>query len=387
MSELFKKYYWYPPAETQIPWAVIFSGFSEQSESFSTALCRYLNVKHCVLGQSGRALLFRLLETLKSNKTEQRNEVLIPGYTCYSVAAAIAKAGLTITVYDLDPKTLYPDLDSLESAATDKTLAIIAQHLFGRRTPMDGLQRVAKANGAYLIEDSAQLLGRLPQGQNTGAMGDFGILSFGRGKPLPIGEGGALLSNDHPSIISTLPLPNSATGYIQPLVSSAVVKMMSKPFCYWLPEMLPLGLGETIFEPGFPIKNISETTERMASKGLPVLDTLNAHRLRLANLYSNRIDKQYRMSATEVLTSAIRYPVMLPIKTLTKSLKRLGVRRMYPNSIPTEKSIRPYLKIGAHATPGADEIADKLYTLPTHMAIDDTLSDEIATEINNAVAL
>ena len=44
----------------------------------------------------------------------QQDEVLIPGYTCYSVAASVVRAGLRIGVYDLDPKTLQPDIDSVK---------------------------------------------------------------------------------------------------------------------------------------------------------------------------------------------------------------------------------------------------------------------------------
>ena len=131
MFNFLKKLTWYPPAETKIPWSAILNAFTRQAGNFKDELCNYLDVNHCILGESARALLFKLLETFKTQNCGQRDEVLIPGYTCYSVAASVAKAGLKINVYDLDPATLQPDFNSLRKATSEKTLAIIFQHLFG----------------------------------------------------------------------------------------------------------------------------------------------------------------------------------------------------------------------------------------------------------------
>ena len=203
-----------PPAETQIPWSAILSAFGRQCANFENDLCRYIDVDHCILGESARTLLFVLLEELKKKDNGRRDEVLIPGYTCYSVAAAVAKANLKISVYDLDPRTFCADLDSLEKAISEKTLAVITQHLFGILTPIDKLKGITHQNGAYLIEDSAQALGRVKKrnGQ-TRTMGDFGLFSFGRGKPLPIGGGGALVSRSYAEIINKITFNRNKKGY------------------------------------------------------------------------------------------------------------------------------------------------------------------------------
>ena len=56
------------------------------------------------LVSSGRAALTILLEALR--RRSERREVVIPAYTCFSVASAIARAGLTIRLCDVDPVTL-----------------------------------------------------------------------------------------------------------------------------------------------------------------------------------------------------------------------------------------------------------------------------------------
>ena len=82
---------------------------------------------------------------LKKKHDGKRKEVIIPGYTCYSVAAAVAKAGLKIQVYDLDPGTFEPNIDSLERTISKKrTLAIVHQHLFGIPTAIEDIIHMAK---------------------------------------------------------------------------------------------------------------------------------------------------------------------------------------------------------------------------------------------------
>ena len=96
----------------------------------------------------------------------------------------------------LDPATLQPDFDSLRNSISDKTLAIVFQHLFGIPTPFYEFEEIAHKTGIPLIEDAAQALGGTLNGQALGTTGDFGFYSFGRGKPLPIGRGGALVAKD-----------------------------------------------------------------------------------------------------------------------------------------------------------------------------------------------
>jgi len=384
MFDFIKNLTWYPPAETRIPWSAIFSAFTKPSGNFKAELCKYLNVDHCILGQSARALLFKLLENLKKQDSGKRDEVLIPGYTCYSVAAAIAKAGLKITIYDLDPKTLHADLSSIGNAISEKTLAVVTQHLFGMLTPIGELKKITHKNGAYLIEDAAQAFGKVDSGKLPGTRGDFGLFSFGRGKPLPVGGGGALVSNDHSEIFNEITLDRQEKGYKQAVVTAAT-QIISKPAFYWIPEMLPLGLGETVFDPDFHVKGIPSAIENMLVQALPTLDKLNTHRWRLSDVYSEHLLDKYLIKNTEDATSIIRFPVMLPHTTLTEDLKRLGVRKMYPKAISDEDSIKPYLKADQSPIPGAVEIAEKVFTLPIHMGIRGLMAKDISILVQKAV--
>ena len=353
-GQFLKKLAWYAPAETKIPAPALCSSLFSSKGQFEKALCNYLGVHKCLLANSGRALLSLLLDTLKKKDAGRRNEVLIPGYTCYSVAASVVRAGLAIMVYDLNPATLHPDIESLNGAISDDSLAIIVQHLFGLPAPINELKEIARKSDIYVIEDAAQSLGASLNGLSTGTIGDFGFYSFGRGKAFPVGHGGALIVR-HEDVLSELKVHKKKTGTI-PFTKTIISQLFSRPLLYWIPEMLPLGLGETIFDPDFDISTMPAIMERLANKSLRTLEELNGHRRHIANVYRETFDNE-SIIPVPMETSPIytRFPVMAGPGTISPELKRLGVRRMYPKAIADEKTIKPYLSAKKVTTPGTSK--------------------------------
>jgi perosamine synthetase len=370
----------HPPAETKIPLYAFWGAIAPQSRSFKSALCSYLGVDGCALGNSGRALLFSLLSYLKKEDNPGRTEVLIPGYTCYSVAASVAKAGLAIRPYDLDPHTLAPDMNSLTQRASNSTLAIVLQHIFGIPTPVNDIRTMAEATGAILIEDAAQALGGSLDGSLLGTGGDFGLYSFGRGKPLPLGSGGALIGRKE-KLLQAIRIEQKASGFFQYLAGAAA-QLLSEPRLYWIAEALPLGLGETVFDLEFDVASMERMTERLGEKSLESLTGLNAHRARIAGIYRESFSEELTvplpLKAKPVYT---RFPLLAGPGPISEDLRSLGVRRMYPKAIADEKAIRPFLADQQTITPGASQIARSLITLPTHKGIRQELACEIAERV------
>ncbi|MGI6386308.1 MAG: DegT/DnrJ/EryC1/StrS family aminotransferase [Desulfomonilia bacterium] len=359
--------FWYPPAETRISTKSFIDALLGKNHDFEKDLCSYLGVESCILGNSGRALMTLLLQALKKADTGNRNEVLIPAYTCYSVAASVVKAGLKISVYDLDPQTLRPDADSLKNAAGNKTLAIVYQHLFGIPQPREDFDDISIEHSIPLIEDAAQGLGGFLNSKPLGALGDFSIFSFGRGKPLPIGTGGALTGKKH--ALDTIPTPSSAKGRGQ-LITSAAVQALSHPLLYGIMEKLPLGLGKTVFDPGFALSGMPAAMKMLAKSSLAGLESFNAHRRAIAGVYQSGLDSTHTVEeqagAGPVYT---RFPFFAGPKRISPQLYRLGVRRMYPEAIAAEPVIKTYLANPGQPAPGAKQIARNLITLPTHSRI------------------
>ena len=61
---------------------------------------------------------------------------------------------------------------------------------------MHKLKLIAKKYHLFLIEDSAESLGSVYYGQNTGSLGEFGTFSFHGTKVMTTGEGGMFVTNN-----------------------------------------------------------------------------------------------------------------------------------------------------------------------------------------------
>jgi perosamine synthetase len=373
---------WYPPGETFIPVQSLVRALLPGPADFERDISNFLGAKACILGSSGRALLSQLLVKLKERTGIKKNKVLIPGYTCYSVAASVAKAGLRIVSYDLDPYSFHPRMDSVHAMAGPDTLAIIGQHLFGVPTPMEELLHVSRQSGAYFIEDAAQGFGGSLKGIPLGAIGDFGLFSFGRGKPLPLGSGGALIGKAE--ILTELSLEEVESGYAD-LALAIAGRLLSHKKIYGLLETLPLGLGKTVFDTRFSLQAMPKLIKRLGKRLFMMMAIFNEHRYAIAGLYQRILEGGRTPTLLpESRPVFTRFPVMAGIKHIPKALFQLGVRRMYPKAILDEPAIRPFCAPVTMTTPGSTQIAEMLITLPTHRGITSDVGSVIAEGVKEA---
>lgn len=128
------------------------------------------------------------------------DEVIVPGYTFLSSAAAIARTGARPVFVDVDPADICLDLDQVRAAITPRTRAIVAVHYAGQACDLAQLMALAKAHDLIVIEDAAQGFLCEQGGRKLGTIGHFGCFSFHDSKVFTTGEGGALVVND-PSFI------------------------------------------------------------------------------------------------------------------------------------------------------------------------------------------
>ncbi len=383
---MFSNFQWFPPAETKIPIRVLANCFKENSLAAKHALCAETKSLNCLFGPSGRALLCRLLSFLFDGAEKQRNEVLIPAYTCYSVAAAIVKAGLKIRIYDIAYGSFNPKMDSLAKNFTSKTLAVISQHLMGSPTEIEKVAEVAAANNSIHIEDAAQALGGRLNNISLGSYGDYGLFSFGRGKPLPLGGGGAVISKVPGG--GELPTDFAYGTGLKKLAVSALSQAIAHPFVYGIAEKLPLGLGRTEFEPHFQIADIPRTLISMLGPMMSHLTEMNHHRRRIAAVYKRLIPQRHLIVHVDEATPVYpRFPVLARSEHLPAEFIRLGIRRLYPNSLNREGRIIPHILNADQSFSGAERLAQQLISLPTHYAIDVTLAEFIGHKVKRWLAV
>lgn len=124
------------------------------------------------------------------------DEVLVPSFTFIATADSVSLLGATPVFIDIQPDTFCINPAALESRITPKTRAIVPVHLYGQSADMNEILAIAKRHGLMVIEDNAQSIGAHYQGARTGALGDFGCLSFFPSKNLgACGDAGMVVTN------------------------------------------------------------------------------------------------------------------------------------------------------------------------------------------------
>lgn len=113
----------------------------------------------------------------------------------YTATAAFA-IGAKPVFADIDAGTLLIDPAVVKPLITPRTKAIVATHLYGRLSDVDGLRAIA--GGVPILEDCAQAHGATANdGRRAGTLGDLATFSFYPTKNLgALGDGGALVTND-----------------------------------------------------------------------------------------------------------------------------------------------------------------------------------------------
>lgn len=364
------------------------------------------------------ALAAALVATLKMCEKKQKPgkpEILLPAYACPDLISATVFAGIKPVLVDFEMQSPWLQLAELESLITDNTVAILAVNLFGISERWPLLRTLADKYNLVLIEDSAQYF----PGANDAYhwQGDLVVLSFGRGKPVSLLGGGAVLCRDN-SLFDFLPVPVdkpvSAYQRYTYRLKAKLYNTMISPYLYWLPQSLPfLHLGETRY-------HTLPDIEAMASVRLELLaQNITCYQSDLqAIIRCQEISSMLASLATEVSgvtdlpvlcgVSAkrrlLRYPILLEAGVRDQVYRKLqqsglGASIMYPASLPKITGLSNFLDAGQSCTkksytkksstrknfPGAEEFASRIITLPTHQYVSSKRISEIKLILKDAL--
>jgi len=329
-----------------------------------------------LLAPSGTAALTLTMTALR--RARRGDEIVLPAYTCPSVAAAVIKAGLKPVLCDLRPDSFLFDQEALQSCVGPQTAAVVAVHLFGIPESMADLRQLTGQAGAVLIEDATQAFGNA-----AGAAGDATIFSFGRGKPLSLLHGGAIVINNeklqepiraaHAELPPQRSLPSKA-GY---LLTLAAYSFLFHPRLYWIPASLPwLKLGETRFSLEMDLAAADSSMMRLGNRLFDSFESIRANRLELARQYRDALSGLQGCllpgaGLRDKNIALLRYPLLAPDRRsrdrmLSSSRKAgLGLTGMYPAPINRLQGLESYFP-GEESFPRAQAIADRLVTMPLH---------------------
>ena len=310
-------------------------------------------------GAGAQALAAALIALKLRRPTATR--VLLPAYACPELVSAVLFAKLEPRLIDLAPARPWLDLSVLRRALDESVLVLIAVDLFGIEERYAEL-RACIGPDIALVQDSAQAFRR-----DLHPAADCAVLSFGRGKPVSVLEGGAVLAREG-DVAENLPRPAAATCSGD--LKRHLYNFLRAPSRYWLPQALPLGLGATRFKPLAKLEGLCDAT-------LALLPTNIAHQR--AEDCTRQAQMRALIAKTRALDLAracgaenaqlLRYPILAPdVATATRWFEQLeavgtGASRLYRAALADIAGLRA--RLGGDY-PHARDFAARLITLPLH---------------------
>lgn len=366
-----------PPAAAPLCWKSLWHGAvalvspRRAMRTLEEEIRRYFGVRYVFLVSSGTAALTLTVMALRS--LSQRSKVVLPAYTCFSVPAAVLRAGLQPRLCDIDASTFDFNHARLAETLTTDTLCVIAHHLFGVPSDVARTQSLCRDRGIFVVEDAAQAMGAEVHGRKLGTLGDVGIFSLGRGKNITCGAGGIIVTNSSDIAAAVerrhrrLRAP-SAGDALREFAELVVMTVFIRPRLYWIPAALPfLRLGQTIFPRRIPLRRLSGLQAGMLRNWQRRLTHSNSLRSKSAADFGQQLPLR--------LPAGPSYPYLrLPLLAATRNERErmhllsqsrgLGLSVAYPSPINEIPEIR--CVANGQRFPAARKVADRLVTIPTH---------------------
>ncbi len=374
------------PAGTPLRFADLAAGLSaglferSSDDELCALLARHSGQPRAWTMASGRAAMSVILRAMKTAAMPGRDEVIVPGYTCYSVPNSIERAGLKVRLCDVDPRTLSFDLDQLRAMQSDRVLAIVTANLYGIPNDLAAIEALAAERGIFMLDDAAQALGARCGTRAVGGFGDAGLYSFDKGKNITTIQGGAIVARSSLGAAieaehRALPAATPAEGLALAL-KAGIYGAMLRPSMYGVVTRLPgLGLGRTTYETPTPMTRFSPLLAGLALRLARKLETINGARIENARRYARALADAPGLRLPQVAADAApvftRYPVFVtdPARrapfVAALDAAGIGATLSYPEALANVPEVRRLLAAEA-PQPGAIEISRSVVTLPTH---------------------
>ena len=370
---------WQPPVLSPVSSRALVHGIgaamglrSGHCQTAVAALCGRYSAGDALLTDTGTsALILALRKVLPPGGT-----VAFPGYACIDLTTAALGAGLRVRLYDIEPSTLSPDLDSVRKAVARGVDAILVAHLYGYPADVLGVEKIAAEHGIPVIEDAAQGAGGTLHDNLLGTFSDVSILSFGRGKGMTSGSGGAVL-------VRTLELASwtrrmhaelgAASGGSLEMMALAAQSLFAHPSMYRLPASIPaLKLGEMVYHPPTQPRPMAAAAAAILPSALRMdAREVEYRRARAKDLLSlvtesNDVVPMHPIAGGE---SGFLRLALLDAGGQKVPRATIGAVRGYPMTLEEHPQLRPLLIPGERAGKGSEILRDRLFTLPTHSRV------------------
>lgn len=333
---------------------------------------------------SGTAALSAAVAIARSRKPHiDQPEILMPAYGCPDLVAAVIAQGGTPVLVDLEPGLPWMDRDQFRQQVNANTVAAVGVGFLGISERLSALSLICHDNDLLLIEDSAQCF---PPVCATQPFADCAVLSFGRGKPINLMGGGALLvksdlAGQPLDVVGACPSSRMDTGVLWRLQRMIFnLLMMRVPF-YILEKIPFLNIGETHFKPLDSVSRL-DLPRPLLGAGIRAF----CRRPSTQELYSQQLAFAETMGWSLLGRRAggegmpiLRYGLLAPTEGVRNRVARalnrrgIGASTFYHRSLPHIEGLESVF--AGVECPHADGFAARLVTLPCH---EDVTSADVA---------
>lgn len=266
------------------------------------------------------------------------DEVIVPGNTFVATAEAVCAAGARPRFVDVLPGTLLIDPAAVAAAVTERTAAVMAVHLYGQMVDVAALEEVTRRHGLALLEDAAQAHGARYAGRRAGSVGVAAGFSFYPGKNLgAFGDGGAVTTSD-------------------PELARRIRSLANH------------GRSADRHRHDLRGRNSRLDTLQAAvlSAKLGLLDTDNAHRVRMSARYRSELPDHCRPLSVDPRAEAVHHLAVVQVSDrgrLTAALDRARVGWGVHYPIPCHRQ-PAFADCAPGSLPVTEAAADRILSLP-----------------------
>jgi CDP-6-deoxy-D-xylo-4-hexulose-3-dehydrase len=171
------------------------------ARKFETDLAARLGARRLLLTNSGSSSNLLAIAALADPELGARrlkpgDEVITAAAGFPTTVAPIVQHGLVPVLVDVDIPTYNVSPQTVASAITPRTKAIMLAHTLGNPFAAREIAKLAAAKGLWLIEDCCDALGAESSGRLVSNFGDIATFSFYPAHHITMGEGGAVSSRD-----------------------------------------------------------------------------------------------------------------------------------------------------------------------------------------------
>mgnify|MGYP000515994279 CR=1 FL=1 len=373
-----------PPAVTPLRTRDVVEGIVDHARGtgradFGRAVAAMLDARAAATYSSYRRALAACLRSIAEDRPE-RQSVLVPAFCSPDFPDAIEGVGLAVERYDVDPRRLAADTDDLAARLAHDTLAVVSVSPLGYASAMDDVAERCRDADVPLVEAIGYAIGSSYEGRPIGAYGDYAVVNFQEGKPIPVG-GGMVVDADGTGGFSDAGRPAASPN----VVTLAGYAAAADPRVYGLYQRGATLLarfdllGDRVtthpgskqvaaYDPPF-----ATMSNFQCAVGRRVLDRLDANQRRRAATARYYRAELRDLPGIDHLTAVsglenhqhVRYPLVAGSAELRDAvldaLDHVGVQATPLYDSPT---------IDPDRFPGAASLQGRLLTLPTHPYVD-----------------